>query len=78
MNQYTVTFCVRSGAVETEAVLDMVERINEYNGHIDAVIPTTKETDDGFHRRTETIYIMIYSASKGIPTDGISSCRVLS
>lgn len=78
MNQYTVTFCVRSGAIETESVLDMIERINEYNGHIDAVIPTAKETDDGFRRRTETIYIMIYSASKVIPTDGISSCRVLS
>lgn len=78
MNQYTVTFCVRSGAIETGALLDMIERINEYNGHIDAVIPTTKETDDGFHRRTETIYIMIYSASKRIETDGISSCRVLS
>lgn len=46
MNQYTVTFCVRSGAIETGALLDMIERINEYNGHIDAVIPTTKETDD--------------------------------
>lgn len=83
MNQYTILFCSEYYTVTYDAVIAVLNKINEHGGHVDAVIPTIRRVDCEVipaPQRTDInikiSYTLIYSAEEEIPMDEFINMRI--
>lgn len=85
MNQYMVSFCSEYYTVEYDALIAILNKINEHGGHVDAVIPTIRRVDCEVipaSQRTDInvkiSYTLIYSAAEEIPMDEFTNMHISS